>query len=89
MSAIGIPRPVLARMVFSEFGRLVGWGIAIGAVASVVAVWPSIPALPTTPTLVLVAGMLAGIVALNLLCGWLIFRWSMRDLRPSVALAAG
>jgi putative ABC transport system permease protein len=89
MSAIGIPRPVLARMVFSEFGRLVGWGIAIGALASVIAVWPSITALPAAPTLLLVAGMLAGIVALNLACGWLIFRWSLRDLRPSVALAAG
>lgn len=89
MSAIGIPRRVLARMVFSEFGRLIGWGIAIGTLASIVAVWPSIPALPTAPTLLLVAGMLAGIVLLNLLCGWLIFRWSMRDLRPAMALSAG
>jgi putative ABC transport system permease protein len=89
MSAIGIPRSVMARMVFSEFGRLVGWGIAIGTLASVVAVWPSITALPAAPTLLLVCGMIVGIIALNLACGWLIFRWSMRDLRPSVALAAG
>lgn len=88
MSAIGIPRAVMARMVFSEFGRLVAWGIAIGALASIVAVWPSITALPAAPTLILVTGMIVGIVALNLSCGWLIFRWSMRDLRPSVALAA-
>ena len=59
------------------------------AIASVIAVWPSVTTLPAGPTLLLVASMLAGIVVLNLACGWLIFRWSMRDLRPSVALAAG
>jgi hypothetical protein len=32
--------------------------------------------------------MLIGIVALNFLCGWAMFRWSMRDLRPSVLQAA-
>ena len=89
MRAIGIPRGVLARMVFAEFGRMVAWGIAIGAFASAVAVWPSITALPAAPTILLVVGMLAGIVALNLVCGWLIFRWSMRDLRPAMALSAG
>jgi putative ABC transport system permease protein len=88
MSAIGISRGVLARMVFAEFGRMVTWGIAIGAIASAVAVWPSITALPAAPTILLVVGLLAGIVALNLVCGWMIFRWSMRDLRPGVALAA-
>jgi ABC-type antimicrobial peptide transport system permease subunit len=88
MTAIGIPRPVLAQLVFSEFGRLVWWGIAFGALASIVAVLPSITALPAAPTLLLVAGMLVGIVALNLACGWLIFRWSMRDLRPGMEQAA-
>ena len=88
MSAIGIPRRVLARMVFAEFGRLVLWGIAIGVIASMIAVWPGITALPAAPTIVLVAMMLIGIVALNLVCGWAMFRWSMRDLRPSVVQAA-
>jgi ABC-type antimicrobial peptide transport system permease subunit len=88
MNAMGIPQPVLARMVFSEFGRLVLWGIAIGAVASAIAVWPNVTTLPAAPTIALVAGLLVGIVALNLASGWLIFRWSLRDLRPSVAQAA-
>jgi hypothetical protein len=88
MSAIGIPRRVLARMVFAEFGRLVFWGISIGAVASAIAVWPNITALPPAPTIVLVAGMLVGIVVLNFACGWVIFRWSMRELRPHLLQAA-
>lgn len=84
MTAIGIPRSVLGRMVFSEFGRLVWWGIAIGTVASAIAVWPSATSLPAGPTLVLVFGLLAGIVALNLVSGWAVFRWSLRDLRPGM-----
>ncbi|MGH7955868.1 MAG: FtsX-like permease family protein, partial [Opitutaceae bacterium] len=87
MSAIGIPRPVLARMVFAEFGRLMLWGIAIGVLASIIAVWPGITALPAAPTIMLVSAMLGGIIALNLACGWAIFRWSLRDLRPSVVQA--
>lgn len=88
MTAIGISRGVLARMVFSEFGRLVAWGLAIGVLASAIAVGPSVPTLPAAPTFVLVAGLLAGIVILNLASGWLIFRWSLRDLRPALAQAA-
>ena len=41
-------------------------------------------ALPAGPTLALVAGLLAGIVVLNLAAGWLVFRWSRRDLRPGL-----
>ncbi|HEY1110809.1 MAG TPA: FtsX-like permease family protein, partial [Opitutaceae bacterium] len=84
MTAIGLPAPVLGRMVYTEFGRLVAWGIVVGAVASLVAIIPSLTALPPAPTLILVAALLLGIVVLNLLSGWLIFRWSLRDLRPSV-----
>ncbi|HUR59205.1 MAG TPA: FtsX-like permease family protein [Opitutaceae bacterium] len=84
MTAIGIPRAVLVRIVFSEFGRVVLWGIAIGVIASALAVWPGLRALPAAPTVLLVASLLGGIVALNLASGWLVFRWSLRDLRPSV-----
>ncbi len=89
MTAVGIPPSVLARMVFAEFGRLVLWGLAIGAVASALAVWPSLTTLPAAPTLALVASLLLGIGALNLASGWLIFRWSLRDLRPGVVQGAG
>jgi ABC-type antimicrobial peptide transport system permease subunit len=88
MSAMGIPQPALTRMVFAEFGRLVLWGIAIGAIASAVSIWPNITTLPAGATIALVAGLLASIVVLNLASGWLIFRWSCRDLRPSVAQGA-
>ncbi|MES2696395.1 MAG: FtsX-like permease family protein [Verrucomicrobiota bacterium] len=88
LAAIGLPPPVLGRMVFSEFGRLVAWGIVIGSLASLVAILPSLTTLPPAPTLLLVATLLVGIVALNLISGWLIFRWSLRDLRPSVVQAA-
>ena len=54
--------------------RLVFWGIAIGAIASAIAVWPNITSLPAIPSIVLVVAMLMGIVALNLACGWAIFR---------------
>ncbi len=84
LSAIGLPPAVLARMVFAEFGRLVAWGLAVGAAASLVAIAPGLTALPAAPTLALVAAMLAGILVLNLACGWLIFRWSIRDLRPGL-----
>jgi len=60
------------------------WGISIGAIASAVAVWPNVTTLPATATLVLVGGLLAGIVAVNLASGWLIFRWALRDLRPGL-----
>jgi ABC-type antimicrobial peptide transport system permease subunit len=88
LSAMGIPRSVLARMVFFEFGRMVAWGIGIGAATSALAVWPSITSLPTAPALVLVGGLLTGIVVLNLACGWAIFRWSLRDLRPAIVQGA-
>ncbi len=88
MTAMGLPRGVLARIVFSEFARLVVWGISIGAVASAIAVWPNFTSFPATPTLLLVAGLLAGIVLLNLVSGWAIFRWSLRDLRPGLVQAA-
>jgi ABC-type lipoprotein release transport system permease subunit len=87
LAAIGLPRAVLARMVYAEFSRLVVWGLAIGAVASVVAIWPSLTALPAAPTVALIAAMLAGVVVLNLLCGWLVFRWSTRTLRPGLGSA--
>ncbi len=89
MAAIGLPRAVLGRMVFHEFATLVLWGLAIGAVASVVAIAPSLAALPPGPTLVAVGAMLAGIAALNALCGWWVFRRALRDLDPRAALAAG
>lgn len=88
MAAMGISRDVLARMVLAEFGRLVLWGIALGAVTSVIAVWPNVSTLPPAPTLILVATLLAGIAALNFASGWLIFRWSVRDLSPGLAQAA-
>ncbi len=88
MSAIGIPRDVLARMVFSEYGRLVLWGLAIGAVTSLIAIWPSLTSLPAAPAALLAGGLLVGIVALNLMCGWLVFRWALRDLRPGMDQAA-
>lgn len=88
LSAIGIPRAVLGRMVFAEFGRLVAWGIVIGAVASLIAVAPNLTALPAAATFALVAGLLFGIIALNLVSGWVIFRWSTRDLRPGMEQAA-
>lgn len=88
LSAIGIPQRMLARLVFAEFARLVVWGVAIGAIAAAVAVGPNIAALPTAPALELVSALVLGIVGLNLASGWLIFRWSTRDLRPTVALEA-
>ncbi len=89
LTAIGLPRGVLAKMVFAEFSQLVLWGLAVGACASLVAIWPSLTALPAMPTLVLTAAMLTGIAVLNLASGWLIFRWSLRDLRPGETMAAG
>lgn len=88
MTAIGIPRAVLGRMVFAEFSRLVACGILIGAVASAIAVGPNITALPAAATIAWVATLLLGIIILNLASGWLIFRWSVRDLRPGVVQAA-
>ena len=88
LTAIGLPQAVLARMVFAEFGRLVLWGLAVGALASLVAIWPSLTALPAAPTLALAAAMLAGIALLNLASGWLIFRWSLRDVRAGFAPGA-
>lgn len=87
LTAIGIPAPVLARMVFAEHSRLVVWGIAIGGVSAAIAVWPSASTLPAAPALALVATLLVGIVALNLVSGWLVFRRQLSRLRPGTALA--
>ena len=88
MTAMGIPRDAIGRMVFAEFGRLVIWGLTIGTLASAVAIWPSVTSLPAIPTLALVTTLLCGILGLNLTCGWLIFRWSLRELRAGLAQSA-
>jgi ABC-type antimicrobial peptide transport system permease subunit len=87
MSAIGIPREVLAPMVFAEFGRMIIWGLAVGSVAALVSILPNLRSLPPAPTIGLVAVMLVGIVGLNLASGWLIFRRATRDLRAAEALS--
>jgi len=88
LAAVGIPDTILARMVRAEYGTLVLRGITIGALAAAVAVGPNLTALPATPTLLLVAGLLAGIVGLNLATGALVFRRAVRDLRPALAQGA-
>ena len=87
MSALGIPRPVLARLVFAEFSRLVLWGLAIGTLASLVAILPSLTVLPPATTAGTALALLLGILALNFLSGLAIFRRALRDLHPSAALA--
>ncbi len=87
MSALGIPRPVLARLVFAEFSRLVLWGLAIGTLASLVAILPSLTTLPPVTTAGTALALLLGILALNFLSGLAIFRRALRDLHPSAALA--
>ncbi len=89
LAAVGIPDAVLARMVRAEYGALVVRGIAIGALAAVVAVGPNLAGLPAAPTLLLVAGLLAGIVGLNLATGALVFRRAVRNLRPALAQGTG
>jgi hypothetical protein len=84
MAAIGIPRNVLRRMVASEFGHLVLWGIGIGAMASALAVWPNLRSLPPVPTLTLVMLLLAGIIGLNLFCGHLVFNRMVRGMMSPV-----
>jgi putative ABC transport system permease protein len=88
LTAIGLPSSVLARMMVAEFGSLVVWGLAIGAVASMLAILPALTALPAGPALLLVALLLSGVLVLNLVCGWLTFRWSLRGLRPALGSAA-
>ena len=88
LRAIGLPEAVLARMVRAEYGALVVRGIAIGALAAAVAVGPNLTALPAAPTLLLVAGLLAGLVGLNLATGALVFRRAIRGLRPALARGA-
>ncbi len=74
MSAMGISRKILGRMVFSEYSRLVYWGLCVGLIASVISIWPNLQNLPALPTAMLVLGLLLGIVLLNLLCGVFAFR---------------
>jgi ABC-type lipoprotein release transport system permease subunit len=88
MTAIGLPRAVLARMVAVEFGRLVLWGLGIGAASAAVAIVPAASGLPALPAVALVVALLLGICGFNLTSGWVIFRWSVRELRPSVVQGA-
>ena len=74
MTAIGISRKVLGKMVFSEYSRLVYWGLWVGLIASVISIWPNLQHLPPGPTAILVVGLLAGIVVLNLVCGVVAFK---------------
>ena len=73
---------MLRRVVASEFGLLVLWGMGIGAMASALAVWPNLHSLPPVPTLALVMLLLAGIVGLNLFCGHLVFNRIVRGMSP-------
>jgi len=74
MTAIGISRRLLGRLVFSEYSRLVIWGLVVGLLASVTSIWPNLQTLPALPTSILVSGLMVGIVVLNLICGILAFK---------------
>lgn len=74
MSAIGISRKLLGRLVFSEFSHLVFWGLGIGLIASIISILPNLKSLPTVPTIILVLGLLLGIMVLNLIFGALAFK---------------
>jgi ABC-type lipoprotein release transport system permease subunit len=76
MTAMGISPKLLGRLVYSEYSRLVIWGLLIGLIASGVSIWPNLQTLPAVPTLILVIGLLSGIVVLNLLCGVFAFKGS-------------
>ena len=78
MSAIGIERQLLARLVFSEYSRLVAWGLLIGGSASLLSIVPNLPGLPVWTTLLLVASLLLGIILVNLICGRFAFSWAYR-----------
>jgi len=84
LAAIGLPPDVLGRMVRAEFGWLVTRGVVLGAAASALATAPVLPDLPAGPTVALVVGLLGGILGLNYLSGWLVFRAALRDLRPGM-----
>jgi putative ABC transport system permease protein len=84
MKAIGISQKLLGKMVFAEYSRLVIWGLAVGLLASVISIWPSLSTLPALPTTLLVGGLVFGIVILNLLCGVMAFRLNFPN--DSVAL---
>jgi len=58
--------------------------VVLGAAASALATAPVLPDLPAGPTVALVAGLLGGILGLNYLSGWLVFRAALRDLRPGM-----
>lgn len=85
MSAIGIERRLLAKLVFSEYSRLVAWGLVIGVLASLLSIVPNLSALPVGPTLLLVVSLLAGIVLLNLICGRFAFNWASRHIGSNPA----
>lgn len=74
MSAIGISRKLLGRLVFSEFSYLVFWGLGIGLIASIISILPNLKSLPAVPTIILVLGLLLGIMVLNLIFGALTFK---------------
>ncbi len=80
MWSIGIPRKLLARLVFSEYSRLVVWGLVVGVSASMLSILPNLPTLPALPTALLVASLLLGIVFLNLICGRFAFTWASRQI---------
>ncbi|MFM9090133.1 MAG: FtsX-like permease family protein, partial [Verrucomicrobiota bacterium] len=84
LAAIGLPPEVLGRMVRAEFGWLVTRGVVLGAAASALATAPVLPDLPAGPTVALVVGLLGGILGLNYLSGWLVFRAALKDLRPGM-----
>jgi len=88
MSAMGIPRKVLAAMVYAEFSRLVVGGLLVGVLSAALSVWPGLDSLPATPALLVVVLLLVGIVGLNLACGWCAFRWSFRTVQPQLEDAA-
>ena len=76
-------QPQTPRQPIFQAPAIVLW--LIGTLAAALAVWPNLTSLPAAPAVALVGGLLAGIIVLNLACGWAVFRWSLRDLCPGAA----
>lgn len=79
LQTIGIPQRVTKDVIFKEIRTFIGWALAIGLIASVVAILPALTGTPPVKTLIWFAVLIVAIGLNSLLWAWVGYRAGYRS----------
>ena len=79
LQTIGIPQRVTKDVIFKEVRTFIGWALAIGLIASVVAILPALTGTPPVKTLIWFAVLIVAIGLNSLLWAWVGYRAGYRS----------